>query len=195
MTNIVWTSTLTSYLKNHWFETWTYVTTRDNSTTDASSQFGNGALYYNLEIKVEKGSGHGDPYMQSMAYITSKIFHKQQITIQYPFFLLELCGTAFSVSGIVNTEKQVICDPLSPTYQLLCNQEFIMTLQMTKLLFASLRKNLITLRSHEFNGSLSPVSPFPFVSSFSDRILKRTVQDSVPKENTGFLVFYPDSRQ
>jgi hypothetical protein len=79
---------------------------------------------------------------------------------------LELCGTAFSVSGILNTEMQVICDPLAPTYQLLCNQDFVFAEKIVRL-FASLPKNLNTFRLKELTG-FSPISSFPYVSSFSD---------------------------
>jgi hypothetical protein len=94
----------------------------EKSESDSSLWFLNGALYCYLEVKVEKCSGGGDPYMQCIAqYI--KNLPIDAVSNQYPCFLLELCGTAFSVSGILNTERQVICDPLSLTYQLLCSQD------------------------------------------------------------------------
>ena len=87
---------------------------------------------------------------------------------QYPCFLLELSGTAFSVWGILNTAGQIIGDPLSPTYSLLCNQDFAMTEQIAKL-FASLRRHLPKLRSQHSNRSLLPVRSFPYLSTFQDR--------------------------
>jgi hypothetical protein len=79
---------------------------------------------------------------------------------------MELCGTDFSVSGIVNTGRQIFCDPLSPTYQLLCNLEFAVAEKMAKLL-ASLRKSLEFLPARELPGLL-PCSPFPHLSSFHE---------------------------
>ncbi len=135
------------------------------SKTDGSYLFANGAIYCNLEVKVEKGSGGGDPYMQNIAYYIKSLPVNAGST-QYPCFLLELCGTAFSVSGIVNTDRQIICDPLSPTYQLLCNPDFVVAEKMAKL-FASLQKSLEVLREQGLAGLL-PTSPFPHVSSFND---------------------------
>ena len=132
------------------------------SETDGSLIFANGALYCNLEVKVEKGSGGGDPYMQCIAYYI-KSLPKDAVFTQYPCFLLELCGTAFSVSGIVNTDTQIICDPLSPTYQLLCNQDFVIAGNIARL-FSSLRKSLGILRVIEFLRA----SPFPYLSSFHE---------------------------
>lgn len=141
------------------------VTGIQDSKTDGSYLFANGAIYCNLEVKVEKGSGGGDPYMQNIAYYTKSLPMNASST-QYPCFLLELCGTAFSVSGIVNTDRQIICDPLSPTYQLLCNPDFLVAEKMAKL-FASLRRSLGVLRGLGLAGLL-PTSPFPHVSSFHD---------------------------
>jgi hypothetical protein len=149
------------------FETYTgwklLVLKYDKSETDGSLHFRNGALYCNLEVKVEKGSGGGDPYMQCIAYYI-KSLPQDAVNTQYPCFLLELCGTAFSVSGIVNTDRQVVCDPLSPTYQLLCNQTLIITEKIARL-FASLRKGLETLQQKENTGFLR-ASPFPYLSCF-----------------------------
>jgi hypothetical protein len=139
-----------------------------SSVTDGSFTWGNGALYCNLEVKVEKGSGRGDPYMQNIAFYINSLPDSTSASNQYPCFLLELCGTAFSVSGILNTNHHIVCDPLSPTYQLLCYQEFNMFLAITKL-FASLRKALINLGPIEFNKGFLPISSFPYPSSFSDR--------------------------
>ena len=86
---------------------------------------------------------------------------------QYPCFLLELSGTAFSVWGILNTAGQIIGDPLSPTYSLLCNQDFEMTEQIVKL-FASLRKHLPKRRYQHSHRSLLPVGSFPYLSTFQD---------------------------
>jgi len=137
----------------------------EKSESDGSLRFLNGATYCNLEVKVEKGSGGGDPYMQCIAYYIKNL-PVDAVSTQYPCFLLELCGTAFSVSGIVNTERQVICDPLSPTYQLLCNQDFVFAGKIARL-FASLRKNLQTLHWKETTG-FSQASSFPYLSSFSN---------------------------
>jgi hypothetical protein len=123
----------------------------------------NGALYCNLEVKVEKGSGDGDPYMQGIAYYIKSLPNDVGVT-QLPCFLLELCGTAFSVSGIVNTDSQIICDPLSPTYQLLCNPDFVTSQKIAKL-FASLKRSLEILQSHDPNGFL-PASQFPYITCF-----------------------------
>ena len=143
--------------------------TRNNSTTDGSLTFTNGALYCNLEVNVEKCGGNGDPYMQSIAYYILNLPTSSN-NIQYPCFLLELCGTAFSVSGILNTDKHVICDPLSPTFQLYHNQEIGMLQQITKL-FAALVKSLMSLGQplqKENQNILQSLSSFPFLSSFCD---------------------------
>eukprot|EP00475_Leptophrys_vorax_P035082 TRINITY_DN5741_c0_g1_i5.p1 TRINITY_DN5741_c0_g1~~TRINITY_DN5741_c0_g1_i5.p1 ORF type:complete len:528 (+),score=101.91 TRINITY_DN5741_c0_g1_i5:24-1607(+) len=137
----------------------------DGSETDGSLHFVNGALYCNLEVKAEKGSGGGDPYMQCIAHYI-KSLPVDAVSTQYPCFLLELCGTAFSVSGILNTERQIICEPLSPTYQLLCHQDFVFAGKIARL-FASLRKNLEVLRLKESTGFLRS-SSFPYLSSFRD---------------------------
>jgi len=141
---------------------------RKESLTNGSLLFGNRSLYCNLEVKVDKGAGSGDPYMQSIAYYVTNLPDTIEWTSQYPCFLLELCGTAFSVNGIVNTDTHIICDPLCPTFQLYRNQEFVMMQQITKL-FASLYKSLTILRSQEHAKTLSPLSSFPFLSSFFDR--------------------------
>jgi hypothetical protein len=135
----------------------------DKSETDGSLHYSNGALYCNLEVKVEKGSGGGDPYMQGIAYYIKSLPENADGT-QYPCFLLELYGTAFSVNGIVNTDSQVICDTLSPTYQLLHNQDFVTSVRIARL-FASLRKALGSLEQNVFSST----SRFPFISSFVDK--------------------------
>jgi len=144
---------------------------RNQFKTDGSLKFANGALYCYLEVKVDKGTGNVDPYMQNIAYYIRNLGINEAISTQYPCFLLELCGTAFSVCGAVNTEQNIICDPLSPTYQLFCNQEFMFTQKITKL-FASLRKSLLTLHEQGIQGLLSPPTSFPYLSSFPDRIKK-----------------------
>jgi len=154
------------------FEKYTGMTLKSmlirHAKTDGSLTFGSGAIYCNLEVKVEKGTGGGDPYMQSIAYYLLSLPRTRIRTTQYPCFLLELYGTAFSVSGILNTDKHIICDPLCPTFQLYRNQEFVMMQQITKL-FASLNKSLKILQHQEAYRVLSPPCSFPFLSSFSDR--------------------------
>eukprot|EP00557_Chaetoceros_sp_GSL56_P008713 CAMPEP_0176496178 /NCGR_PEP_ID=MMETSP0200_2-20121128/11059_1 /TAXON_ID=947934 /ORGANISM="Chaetoceros sp., Strain GSL56" /LENGTH=541 /DNA_ID=CAMNT_0017894121 /DNA_START=97 /DNA_END=1719 /DNA_ORIENTATION=- len=157
----------------------------DKSETDGSLNFPNGALYCNLEVKVEKGSGGGDPYMQCIAYYVKSLPSDAHHT-QYPCFLLELYGTAFSVSGIVNTNSRIICDLLSPTYQLLCDPEFSFAGKLARL-FASLRKQLIILQN-EFNRLLR-ASPFPYVSSFHDQISDSEI-DFVYQQQVKGLLFY-----
>ena len=130
------------------------------SETDGSLVFPNGVLYCNLEVKLEKGSGGGDPYMQGIAYYIKSL---PADSLLHPCFLLELCGTAFSVNGIVNTDSQIICEPLCPTYQLLRDQDFFVSTNLAKL-FASLRKNLLNLQS---TLKFPLASHFPFFSSFS----------------------------
>jgi len=135
----------------------------NDSTTDGSPSFPNGALYCNLEVKNEKGCGSGDPCMQSIAYYIKSSPEHDTGSTQHPCFVLELYGTAFSVYGIVNTKTHVICDPLSPTYHLLCNQE-VATLTQITMLFASLRDSLKSLYDHK---PQIPISSFPFLSSFT----------------------------
>lgn len=157
----------------------------DGSETDGSLNFPNGTLYCNLEVKVEKGTGDGDPYMQCIAYYVKSLPSDAHHT-QYPCFLLELYGTAFSVSGIVNTNSRIICDPLCPTYQLLCDPEFIFAGKLARL-FASLCKHLIILQN-EFNRLLR-ASPFPYVSSFRDQITHSEIGFVYQQQLKG-LLFY-----
>jgi hypothetical protein len=81
-------------------------------------------FYCNLEVTVENGSGGRDPYMQCIAYYIKS--HPSDSCL-----LLELCCTTYSVSGIIYTDRQVICDPLSPTSQLLRNQDFVVCIYKT----------------------------------------------------------------
>lgn len=155
----------------------------DRSETNGSLNFPNGALYCNLEVKVEKGAGGGDPYMQCIAYYVKSLPSDAHHT-QYPCFLLELYGTAFSVSGIVNTNSRIICDPLSPTYQLLCDPDFLFAGKLARL-FASLRKHLIILQN-EFHRLL-PASPFPYVSSFHDEISHSEIEFVYQQQLKGLL--------
>jgi hypothetical protein len=72
----------------------------NTSMTDGSHFCSKGALYCNLEVKVEKGAGGGDPYMQCIAWYI-KGLPLNAINVQCPCFSLELCGTAFSINGLL----------------------------------------------------------------------------------------------
>ena len=82
--------------------------------TDGTILRNDGTFLCNLEVKNEKGTGGGDPYMQNLAYFIN-FFDTEK---NCPCFLLELCGPSFSVSGIVNTFESIICEPLTPSYSL-----------------------------------------------------------------------------
>jgi hypothetical protein len=135
----------------------------DKSEISGSLHYSNGALYCNLQVHVEKGSGDGDPYMEGIAYYIKSLPEDAERT-QYPCFLFELHGTAFAVNCIVNNDSQVICDTLSPTYQLLYNQDYFTSMKIARL-FASLRKALGSLQQNV----LSSASRFPFISSYVDK--------------------------
>ena len=87
-------------------------------------------------------------------------------------------GTTFYVSGVVNTISQIICNPLSPAYQLLNHPEHVTATGMARL-FASLKKNILSLRSP--NSLPSPLSSFPYVTIFRcpRRLVFDTESDSV----------------
>jgi hypothetical protein len=93
----------------------------DGSTisTDGSLAFRcNGALYCNLQVATGNDDSEypRDPYMQNMAHYIQHLPKDAASSNQYPCFLLVLYDTSIAVYGIINTDKQIICDPLTPIY-------------------------------------------------------------------------------
>jgi hypothetical protein len=62
-----------------------------------------------VELKNEKGEGGGDPYMQAIAYYLKKFEERGSASdIRIPCILLDLCGYALGVSGIINTPSRYL---------------------------------------------------------------------------------------
>ncbi|KAK1928503.1 WD repeat-containing protein 5B [Phytophthora citrophthora] len=91
--------------------------TVNGSVSDGSYCFGE-TLLLNLECKLQKGDGGGDPTMQNVAYYIKKL--PRVIDRQFPCFLVDICGPFMSVFGIVNTsDEDAICEPLVMSFPLL----------------------------------------------------------------------------
>ena len=134
----------------------------DSSITDGSLIRGfkdQNYMFLNLEVKNEKGEGGGDPYMQNIAYYIKNL--PARLDNQYPCFVLELCGTMFAISGIVNTETQGICDNFTIDY-LIQDLSFARLLELTRKLVA-LRKGLRNLETK----TLIPKTSFPYLTWFT----------------------------
>jgi len=140
---------------------------KDTHVTDGTCQFSIGAVYCYLRITKNGKDTDVNDDLSKIAYYEKNLPDQHTSSAQYPCFLLELCGDTFSVTGIVNTDTETICERLTPIYPLVWNQDFVMNLQITKL-FASLRKNLQEFRSQESIGFL-PAGRFPYLSTFSER--------------------------
>nr|AHF51834.1 crinkler [Lagenidium giganteum] len=91
--------------------------TVNGSVSDGSYRFGE-TLLFNLECKLQKGDGGGDPTMQNVAYYIKNL--PNVIHRQFPCFLVDICGPLMSVFGIVNTgDEDAICEPLVMSFPLL----------------------------------------------------------------------------
>lgn len=91
--------------------------TVNGSVTDGSYRYGE-TLLLNLECKLQKGDGGGDPTMQNVAYYIKNL--PDVIDRQFPCFLVDICGPLMSVFGIVNTgDENAICEPLVMSFPLL----------------------------------------------------------------------------
>ncbi|KAL8010561.1 putative aminoglycoside phosphotransferase, protein kinase-like domain superfamily [Plasmopara halstedii] len=91
--------------------------TVSGSVSDGSYRFGE-TLLLNLECKLQKGDGGGDPTMQNVAYYIKSL--PLAIDRQFPCFLVDICGPFMSVFGIVNTsDEDAICEPLVMSFPLL----------------------------------------------------------------------------
>ncbi|KAL3669398.1 hypothetical protein V7S43_005794 [Phytophthora oleae] len=89
----------------------------DGSWPDGSYRFGE-TLLLNLECKLQKGDGGGDPTMQNVAHYIKSL--PGVIDRQFPCFLVDICGPLMSVFGMVNTsDEDVICEPLVVSFPLL----------------------------------------------------------------------------
>lgn len=73
----------------------------ETSESDGSLHYLNGALYCNLEVKVEKGSGGGDPYMQCIAYYIKNLpfdaVSTQILIFFWNFVVLPFLSVVFSI--------------------------------------------------------------------------------------------------
>jgi len=91
--------------------------TVNGSVSDGSYRFGE-TLLLNLECKLQKGDGGGDPTMQNVAFYIKNL--PDVIDRQFPCFLVDICGPFMSVFGIVNTgDEDAICEPLVMSFPLL----------------------------------------------------------------------------
>ncbi|GLE08873.1 hypothetical protein PINS_up020325 [Pythium insidiosum] len=89
----------------------------NGSMSDGSYRFGK-ALLLNLQCKLQKGDGGGDPTMQNIAYYIKNL--PDVIGRQFPCFLVDICGPLLSVFGIVNTgDEDAVCEPLVMSFPLL----------------------------------------------------------------------------
>lgn len=89
----------------------------NGSVSDGSYRFGE-TLLLNLECKLQKGDGGGDPTMQNVAYYIKNL--PFVIDRQFPCLLVDICGPFMSVFGIVNTsDEDAICEPLVMSFPLL----------------------------------------------------------------------------
>ena len=87
------------------------------SISDGTYLFGK-VLLLNLEVKVQKGDGGGDPTMQNIGYYVNNL--PNQVDRAMPCILLDICGPLLSVFGIVNVgDDCILCEPLAPSMPLL----------------------------------------------------------------------------
>lgn len=154
----------------------------DGAMTDGSLRLPSGQMLCNMEVKVDKGEG-GDPYMQNVAYYCKSL----NANVQCPCFALELCGPQFSVSGFINTDDHVICEPLTRTYNLFALEHSHFTYELAQL-FESLLFGLNALQ--EYCMDRHPPTSFPFVKSSID--LGGEELDFKIKEHITGLVFKAD---
>ncbi|KAI3639203.1 hypothetical protein MIR68_002733 [Amoeboaphelidium protococcarum] len=136
----------------------------EQSLSDGSLNWQGGPLYCNMAVAVEKGQGGGDPYMQGLAFyiksLSDIVQNRQSQVNQYPCLHIELCGTLLSVNGVVNTDTKVICDPLGPSYQLLCNPKEHTVIKIARM-FAATKKYLQNANQHYQQSILATQFPFP----------------------------------
>jgi len=129
------------------------------STTDGSIEYSHCSSRWLavLEVKNEKGLGGGDPYMQAIGYYLKKFEETPAEGLQVPCILLDLCGYALGISGIVNTHSYFVCDPLIPTHLLLADMSLNHRISTARL-FKSLK--LLIDELHEIE-SFPRASEFP----------------------------------
>ena len=80
-----------------------------------------GSLFINsnmslcLEVKNERGLTNEEPYLQVVAYYSNYLLDTK---LPQPCFLLEMDGPHIAISGAFFTGKNIIVDPLTPSYPL-----------------------------------------------------------------------------
>ncbi|KAK9823822.1 hypothetical protein WJX72_005747 [[Myrmecia] bisecta] len=132
----------------------------DGSTTMETAGPGLG-LGVNLEVKLDVGSGGGDPRLQNCAYATLWSAGQAQAALRAvcrcPTVLLELAGTNLGISGFVFAE-QGCCDQLCHYVSLLVQPKSELMLGLARVC-AALRKAIPKMK--EFYRSLQTRLPHP----------------------------------
>ncbi|KAG3049686.1 hypothetical protein PI125_g26545, partial [Phytophthora idaei] len=126
--------------------------TVNGSVSDGSYRFGE-TLLLNLECKLQKGDGGGDPTMQNVAYYIKNL--PVVIDRQFPCFLVDICGPFISVFGIINTgDEDAICEPLVMSFPLLFFDNEWLMVSLTRMC-ASLKTAVqeLTDACYELSGS------------------------------------------
>ncbi|KAL7680012.1 putative aminoglycoside phosphotransferase, protein kinase-like domain superfamily [Plasmopara halstedii] len=110
-------------------------------------------LLLNLECKLQKGDGGGDPTMQNVAYYIKNL--PLVINRQFPCFLVDICGPFMSVFGIVNTsDEDAICEPLVMSSPLLFfDNEWLMVSLARMCAFLKAAIQELTNLCYEFSAS------------------------------------------
>lgn len=144
------------------------IQTTDGATNDGSINFSDSRYWLCiLEVKNEKGEGSGDPYMQAIAYYLKKFKETPARGYQVPCIILDLCGYAFGVSGIVNASTRVLCDPLIPMHLLLVDTSLEDRIAIARL-FKSLQIMISKLGT--FKSYSIPATEFPGYTYVRDEI-------------------------
>lgn len=135
--------------------------------TAGSMRHNTDPLYCNLEGKLERGKGSSDPYMQNIAYYWKSFEDRNMENLQYPCLSLELEGYHFNVSGMVNTEKEIVAAPFMNSHVSLLKRPEEDELYKIARTFKSVKLYLDSMKSK----SKRPfASSFPFVKSFRNNL-------------------------
>ena len=133
-----------------------------NSITDGSYIFGERILL-NLEVKIQKGEGGGDPTMQNIAYYIKNL--PKNLKQAMPCFLLDICGPLLSVFGIVNVgDEYVLCEPLVSSIPLIFFDNLGLMTMLVRVC-ASLKAALQELTSSSYAVSDVERCKFPYHDS------------------------------
>jgi predicted Ser/Thr protein kinase len=142
------------------------LTVGDNCQTDGSMRHDQLPLYCTLEGKNERGKGNTDPYMKNIGYYWKSFEAKDLENLQYPCLSLELEGYLFCVSGMVNTDQEIVAAPIMNACVKLLKRPEIKEIHKIARLFKSIKLYLDHMRS---NTSRPVASAFPFVKELTNK--------------------------